>query len=152
MSYTASSPQNALQMHSLHYTTQSFPFSGDTAVASSPEDIEGYACLIHPVREGLVDAYFASCLQTVLDERLLESCAGYDLCAAILNCSAFVAFWQSVEEGLDFVQDFSLIVGLKEGARLHTTTLAYQVVVNSSNITTVVVLAFLAVYALADPD
>ena len=36
------------------------------------EDIEGYACLVHPVSQGLVDALFASSLHALLDEHLLE--------------------------------------------------------------------------------
>ena len=46
--------------------------AASTDAFSSPEDIEGYACFIHPVSQGLVNARFASCLHAFLDGHLPE--------------------------------------------------------------------------------
>ena len=75
MSCTAKSPWHAQTTCTLcirQSTNPPPPNAAATARFSSPEDAEGYACLIHPVSQSMVNAHFASCLHAFLNGHLVE--------------------------------------------------------------------------------
>ena len=60
-------------LHTVHQTRRNLTTSiCSSHCLNSLEDVEGYACLVHPVSQGLVDALFASSLHALLDGHLLE--------------------------------------------------------------------------------
>ena len=70
------------------------------------------------------------------------------------NCSGSLDhLWQIVEKGpgIYFVPDFSLVIGFRKAAPLHLSRLAFQMLVNPSNIAAKIVIALLTVYALITP-
>ena len=59
-------------LHTMHQTRHNFTTpTCSSHCLNSLEDVEGYACLVHPVSQGLVDALFASPLHALLDGHLL---------------------------------------------------------------------------------